>query len=122
MIKIHPPTGEYMDFTELLPYPCVHFPIKVGDVYTLNHTISSQNLEIDGIEVNGTLKVAGKVLYKEKMLADSCWVIECKNENGNYLSQYYFNEGFGFVYFFYKDTNHSIEINLESLELQSFRD
>ncbi len=116
-IKIHPPIGGYLDFTEMLPYPEVHFPIKTGDVYTSDHEIGSPNRTFDGIEVNGTLRVTGKILYEENLLKDSCWVIEGRNNAENYSSRYYYHDRLGFVYFFYQGKNNSIEINLKSLKI-----
>jgi len=115
-IRIHPPVGGYLDFTEMLPYPEVHFPLKIGDVYNSNHTIGLRNKMFGGKEINGTLTVIGKTLYRGDFLTDSCWVIEGKNTAENYSSRFYFHNRLGFVYFFYQGKNNSIEIDLNFIK------
>jgi hypothetical protein len=117
IVKISTPYGIYLNQTELVPHPEVHFPINVGDTYESNYKTDSQDNSIDDVDVEGRLKVVGKIMYLPKLLKDSSWVINAEGNSsvGKFTSTYYFHEKYGFVYFKYNLGKDTIEIELNQL-------
>ncbi len=111
-IWMHPPRSAYLRLTEMVPFPWIKFPIEKGKELDWNLIPKSGWEELEGVEVNGTLKVTGKIFYENPVVKDSCWVIEAvgKSDAGNFTGKYYFNEKLGFVYFYYDFVKYKVEI------------
>lgn len=111
-IWLHPPRTGNLRVTELLPFPWIKFPIKIGQFNKWQLTPKEGWREFEGKKITGNLKVANKILYKNSIINDSCWVIDGfgESEIGKYKCKYYFSEKYGFVYFFYDMNHYQIEI------------
>jgi hypothetical protein len=115
-ISIKPPIGGYLDSTELIPYPELNLPPRVGDSIYSEHKIPN-GISLKSDLIKGYQKVVGKTHYKNKFIDEDVWVIESYNLiKPNYLAKYYFSSNYGFVYFNYKFEDIDIKIELINYE------
>lgn len=113
-IWIHPPRFGDLQLTELVPFPEVRLPLKVGQTYTSNLTPGDGWGDLKGVNMEGHLSVSGKVQFKPRLICDSCWVIDAvgKSSKGVYSAPYYFHSSFGFVYMKYNLGRDTLELSL----------
>jgi len=117
-VWIHPPRPS-IDFyrlrhTELVPFPYVEFPLKIGNNSPWELTLKEGWKDWEGVEVKGNITVADKVFNENKNVNDSCWVIDAYGNSriGKYSATYLFNEKKGFVNFKYYINKDTIELKL----------
>ncbi len=113
-IWIHPPRSSYLRLAEMVPFPNVKLPPKLGQRIDWELTPKKGWGEFEGVKVNGKLVVSSKIFFDNPIVKDTCWVIDAfgKSKIGNFKAQYYFHEKLGFVYFFYDFAFYKVEINL----------
>lgn len=116
-VWIHPPRNLYMRYAELVHFPYIEFPIKIGNSHKWELTPQGSGWkELEGLNVDGEIVVANKIYYDNPQVKDTCWVLEAngKVKDKGYYGTYYFSEKLGFVYLKYKFDAKTIEINLIS--------
>lgn len=111
-IWMHPPRTGYLRVTELLPFPWIKFPIKIGQTNNWELTPKEGWEDFEGKKIIGKIHVTEKILFENPAIKDSCWVLEGigKSEIGEFKCKYYFSEKYGFVYFFYDMNKYQIEL------------
>lgn len=111
-IWLHPPRSKYLRMTEMLPFPWIKFPIKIGNSINWKLTPKEGWKELKGKSVKGKITVVNKTFYDNPIINDSCWVLEGIGESdiGKFKCKYYFSETYGFVYFLYDFNDYQIEI------------
>lgn len=115
-VSINPPIGGYLNYTELLPYPEINLPPKVGDSIYSEHNVPDA-VSLKSKEASGYQKVTGKTQYKNRFIDEEVWVIESYSlDDNNYSAKYYFSPKYGFVYFNYNLGGNKIEVDLIKLE------
>lgn len=114
-VWIHPPRSLYMRYAELVHFPYIEFPIKIGNSHKWELTPQGSGWkELEGLNVDGEIVVANKIYYDNPQVKDTCWVLEAKGKVKDkvYYGTYYFSEKLGFVYLKYKFDVKTIEMNL----------
>lgn len=139
-----PAISNYLHLAELLPTPQIKHPIQLGNETDWEITfgeykfISKENINYSeegeiiakGTEINsekevgeeiftdftatGKIQVSKKIFYGNKLVNDSCWVLDGTSESklGNLKVKYYFHEKLGFVYFYYDFNKYQVEMKL----------
>lgn len=116
-VSISPPIGGYLNYTELLPYPEINLPPKIGDSIYSEHNIPDA-VSLKSKEATGYQKVTGKTQYKNRFIDEEVWVIESYSlDDNNYSAKYYYSLKYGFVYFNYHLNENRIEIELIKYEI-----
>lgn len=114
-VKIMPPIGGYLDFTEQLPHPEINLPPKLNDTIYSEHNISS-TLPNAGKLIMGYQTVTDYKYYSEDAFKDSVWVVELYNKKDvKFKGKYYFSKKYGFIYFYYDLDGMEVEIKLIDL-------
>lgn len=113
-IWIHPPRSGDLRLAELVPFPEIRLPMKIGDTYPSSLTPDEGWGDLKGVSVEGRLSVTGKVQYKPELIDDSCWVIDAKGKSskGEFSARYYFHSLYGFVYMKYDLGRDTSELTL----------
>lgn len=111
-IWLHPPRGKYLRVTELLPFPWIKFPIKIGQSNDWELTPKEGWGDFKGKTIKGKIEVVKRIFNDNPIINDSCWVLEGigESEIGKFKCKYYFNEKYGFIYFYYDLNNYQLEI------------
>jgi hypothetical protein len=111
-VWLHPPRTGNLRVTELLPFPWIKFPIKIGQSNNWELTPKDGWKEMEGMKIKGKIQVVRKIFYDNTAVKDSCWVLDGigESEHGKYNCSYYFSEKYGFVYFFYDFNEYQIEL------------
>lgn len=116
-IWIHPFRSAKMRYAELFPFPKVELPIYQGQKINWHLVPKGGWKELEGLEINGYLKVVSSKYVQLNGKNVKIWVIEAKSftKLGNYKSTYYFSEKLGFVYFYYDFNQYQVEIKALNL-------
>lgn len=117
-IQLPHPLGEYLDLTNLLPPPTIEFPVAIGDSIYSEHTVKFKHSPINGLNVEGYVKVVGREMVKNRIVNDTCWVLKAQKYNTNdTLATFYYNDRYGFVELDYQIGSDYITITLDSLDI-----
>lgn len=111
-VWLHPPRTGKLRVTELLPFPWIKFPIKIGQINEWKLTPKEGWKDMEGKKINGKISVVRKILFDNPAVKDSCWVLEGfgLSDFGKFKCSYYFSEKYGFIYFFYDFNQYQIEL------------
>lgn len=111
-IWLHPPRSGNLRVTELLPFPWIKFPIKLGQSNDWELTPKKGWNEMEGKKISGKIQVVRKMFFDNPVIRDTCWVLEGFGESdfGKFKCTYYFSENYGFVYFLYDFNQYQIEL------------
>jgi hypothetical protein len=136
-IELSPP-DLINDSITLLPHPKVILPVEKGWIdedysHKTGKIIRSTEYSPEGdtisdgpgepefwenLEVAGSLRATGRVLYKSSAIEDSCRAIEATGRSsvGKFEALYYFHEETGFVMFEYRFPHGTLRLDLVSAE------
>lgn len=98
-VWMHPIRINQYKFTEVAPFPEVHFPLKKGKKWGDQLMIGNGYGEWIGQTVKSKYKISGRATYLLEGSEISCWVIKsvAKCSSGKSKLITLFNENFGFV-------------------------
>lgn len=129
-----PAVYDKLSEAKYIPNPQIEMPpdlnfskeieFKIPSVKQISHTYASDDSAkadpevtekmTDPVTVRGKIEAAGKILYENKAVNDSCIVLKTygKSRKGRFNATFYFHEQYGFVYFYYDLGDKTVEIDL----------
>ncbi len=121
-VWMHPFRSNQYHMTEILPFPQVVLPIRIGKKWTDSEIdLSDYPGEWKGLRVRSRFEVVAKESVKTPYAdIDSCWKIEASSQIplGTSYMTYWFHETFGFIKF--ESTNYigqSLDMELIQVEM-----
>ncbi|MEN6510896.1 MAG: hypothetical protein ABFD00_03585 [Chloroherpetonaceae bacterium] len=121
-VSLPSPRIQYFKMTRALPSPIIELPVHKRykmSVKVIEKIINDQG-EFDSLAFTGKIEVVDKVFYDNPSVKDWCWVVDAvgnwakdsvgNKSSGTYKAKYYFNEKYGFVYFYYDFNTYNIKM------------
>jgi|GEM_PF-1100925 len=98
-VWMHPIRANQYKFTEVAPFPEVHFPLQKGKKWKRIVNVIKGWGEWNGQTVISKYKISGQTTYQEGDIEINCWIIKSvsKCSSGKSKLNTFFNEEWGFV-------------------------